>query len=344
MEPDSFTKQIIRNFLFATTEEMIQTTVLTAYSPTFSEGYDFSCALFDRSGRMVIQSRGIGVHLGSLVGAMRAIVAKFPKPEPGDVFITNNPYLATHQSDVVVCRPMFDRDVHLGFAVNIGHWTDIGGMSAGGCAGTSTHVVQDELIIPLSRLYRRGELVEETRDFILANVRLPEDDWGDLMSQISATGVAETRIRELCSRYGSEGVLAGMEAAIDYSRERFLSRMREIPDGAYEAIDYIEDDGLTDACYAIRVKVTKRREPLRRGLHRDVAACADAGKRGAELGARGSLHGDHCARRSSDAGQRRHFRSHRARRAGRNNRQRRLAHACLWLHIRNGQARPGDDP
>ena len=48
-----------------------------------------------------------------------------------------------------------------------------------------------------------------------------------------------------------------MEAAIDYSRERFLSRMREIPDGAYEAIDYIEDDGLTDARYAIKVKVTK---------------------------------------------------------------------------------------
>jgi N-methylhydantoinase B len=254
---DPFTRQIIRNFLFATTEEMIQTTVLTAYSPTFSEGFDFSCALFDRSGQMVIQSRGIGVHLGSLVGAMRAIVAKFPSPEPGEVFITNNPYLATHQSDVVVCRPMFDGGVHLGYAVNIGHWTDIGGMSAGGCAGTSTHVVQDGLIIPLSRLYRRGELVEEVRDFILANVRLPEDDWGDLMSQISATAVAETRIRELATRYGLEGILSGMQAAIDYSRERFLSRMRDIPDGTYEAIDYIEDDGLTDACYAIKVKVTK---------------------------------------------------------------------------------------
>ncbi|MBN9060180.1 MAG: hydantoinase B/oxoprolinase family protein, partial [Rhizobiales bacterium] len=67
---DPFTQQIIRNYLFSTTEEMIQTTVLTAYSPTFSEGFDFSCALFDRSGKMVIQSRGVGVHLGSLVGAM----------------------------------------------------------------------------------------------------------------------------------------------------------------------------------------------------------------------------------------------------------------------------------
>lgn len=254
---DPFTMQIIRNFLFSTTEEMIQTTVRTAYSPTFSEGFDFSCVLFDRTGRMVIQSRGIGVHLGSLVGTMRAVVAKFTAPQPGDVYITNNPYLATHQSDVVICRPMFCEGTHVGYAVNIGHWTDIGGMSPGGCSGTSTHVVQDGLIIPLSYFHRAGELVEETRDFILANVRLPEDDWGDLMSQISATRIAEVRIQGLAERYGVENVLAGMEASITYSRERFLAKMADIPDGVYTAVDYIEDDGLTDATYPINVTITK---------------------------------------------------------------------------------------
>jgi N-methylhydantoinase B len=176
-QPDPFTLQIIRNHLYSTTEEMIQTTVRTAYSPTFAEGYDFSCALFDRTGRMVIQSRGIGVHLGSLVKTMEAVVRKYPSPAPGDVYITNHPYLATHQSDVVVCRPMFCDGAHVGFAVNIGHWTDIGGMSAGGCSGTSTHVVQDGLIIPLCKLYDRGTLIEQTCDFILQNVRLPDDDW-----------------------------------------------------------------------------------------------------------------------------------------------------------------------
>ena len=98
---DPFTLQIIRNHLYSTTEEMIQTTVRTAYSPTFAEGYDFSCALFDRTGRMVIQSRGIGVHLGSLVKTTEAVVRKYPSPAPGNVYITNHPYLATHQSDVV---------------------------------------------------------------------------------------------------------------------------------------------------------------------------------------------------------------------------------------------------
>jgi N-methylhydantoinase B len=259
MRPDPFTLQIIRNYLSSTTQEMIETTVNTAYSPTFAEGHDFSCALFDRAGRMVIQSRGIGVHLGSLVGAMLAIVQRYPSCQPGDVFVTNDPYIATHQPDVVVCRPMFVGRKHIGFAVNMGHWTDIGGMTPGGCAGTSTHVVQDGLIIPISRLYRAGELVPEVRDFILKNVRLPEDDWGDLMSQIAATKTAETRLQSLAARYGVETVLAGMGAAIEYSRARFLARMADIPDGIYSATDYIEDDGITDRQYPITLSVKKRR-------------------------------------------------------------------------------------
>jgi N-methylhydantoinase B len=256
-KPDPFTMQVIRNYLYATTQEMIETTVRTAYSPTFAEGHDFSCAIFDSSGRMVIQSRGIGVHLGSLVGAMQALVRKFPHPEPGDVFITNDPYLATHQPDVVVARPIFHRKTHLGYAVNIGHWTDIGGMTPGGCAGTSTHVVQDGLIIPLCRLFSRGKLVEATRDFILSNVRLPDDDWGDLMSQIAATATAETRLRALAERYGIKSVLAGMQAAITYTRTRFRARMDEIPNGSYQALDYIEDDGVSDRTYPISVSIAK---------------------------------------------------------------------------------------
>lgn len=258
MSTDPFTQQIIRNYLVATAQEMVDTTVRTAYSPTFAEGHDFSCALFDNAGRMVIQSRGIGVHLGSLVGAMQAICRRYDTFAPGDIVMTNNPYLATHQPDCVVCRPMFYQDRQIGFAVNIGHWTDIGGMAPGGCAGTATHVVQEGLIIPICKLYQGGALNEEIRDFILENVRLPEDDWGDLQSQIAATAAAEARLRALMDRYGPDAVLDGMQETIRYSRERFLARMEAIPNGRYTAHDVMEDDGVTDRRYDIVVAIDKR--------------------------------------------------------------------------------------
>src|SRR5262249_8063688 len=89
MAPDRFTLQIIRNYWVATAQEMVDTTARTAYSPTFSEGHDFSCALFDTGGRMIIQSRGVGIHLGSLVGAMAAIRDRYKVFAEGDIVMTN---------------------------------------------------------------------------------------------------------------------------------------------------------------------------------------------------------------------------------------------------------------
>src|SRR4029079_15470010 len=101
-------------------------------------------------------------------------------------------------------------------AVNIGHWTAIGGMAPGGCAGTATPVVQEGLIISICRLYEGARINEDIRDFILENVRLQEDDWGDLQSQIAATAAAESRMRSLMDRYGCEAVLDRAEESITY--------------------------------------------------------------------------------------------------------------------------------
>ena len=258
MTGDPFTAQIIRNYLIATAKEMVETTVRTAYSPTFAEGRDFSCGIFDVAGRMVIQSFGIGVHLGALEGALAAMRQRYPSVKEGDIIMTNDPYVGTHQPDVIVCRPIFYQDRHVGFAVILGHWTDIGGAAAGGCAGTTTHVVQDGLIIPVCKLYDAGVLVEEIRDFILRNVRLPEDDWGDLQSQVAATHAAEARMRALMDRYGVEAVVDGMRQTIEYTRERFLTRLKAIPNGRYRAVEFMEDDGLTDRRYEYVVTVDKR--------------------------------------------------------------------------------------
>jgi N-methylhydantoinase B len=258
MSADPFTVQIIRNYLIATAKEMVETTVRTAYSPTFAEGRDFSCGIFDADGRMVIQSFGVGVHLGSLEGALAAMRLRYHTFNKNDIIVTNDPYVATHQPDVIVCRPIFHGDRHVGFALILGHWTDIGGAAAGGCAGTNTHVVQDGLIIPVCKLYEKGRLVEEIRDFILRNVRLAEDDWGDLQSQIAATYAAESRLCSLINRYGIDAVLQGMQQTIEYTRQRFLLGLKAIPNGTYKASDYLEDDGLTDRRYEYVVTVAKR--------------------------------------------------------------------------------------
>jgi N-methylhydantoinase B len=171
-ELDPFDAEILRNYLISTVKEMVTTTVRTAYSTCFSEGEDFTCGLFDRDGNMIAQAAGITVHAGGLTLPVRHILDKFAHFEPGYVIVHNDPYTgATHQADGTILRPMFYGDTLFGFAVNRGHWTDIGGMAPGGWAGTARHIVQEALRLPATKLYRAGVLNPEIRDLIEHNIR-----------------------------------------------------------------------------------------------------------------------------------------------------------------------------
>jgi N-methylhydantoinase B/oxoprolinase/acetone carboxylase alpha subunit len=179
--------------------------------------------------------------------------------QEGDVIAFNDPFSGgNHQADVVICRPMFVAGRLLGFAINRGHWTDVGGMAPGGWSGTARHVIQEALIIPPVKLYKAGVLDREVKDFILKNVRLPKQCWGDLQSQIASNIVAERRVRSLVKKYGIERGLEAMEEALGYSKRRFARMLERFPDGEYHGSDVMEDDGYGGGPYRINVTVSKK--------------------------------------------------------------------------------------
>jgi N-methylhydantoinase B/oxoprolinase/acetone carboxylase alpha subunit len=256
---DPFTAEIMRNYLLSTVKEMVTTTVRTAYSTCFSEGEDFTCGLFDRHGNMIAQAAGINVHAGGLSLLVRHFLDKFDRFEPGDVIIHNDPYTgATHQADGAIFRPMFDGRDLLGFSVNRGHWTDIGGMAPGGWAGTARHVVQEALRIPAAKLYRGGVLNVEIREMIEHNIRFARQWWGDVQAQIASNITAERRLQAMVGKYGLPVVLGSFDAAIDYSRRRFLKAMEAMPNISVTASDtYMEDDGFGGGPYRVQVTISK---------------------------------------------------------------------------------------
>jgi N-methylhydantoinase B/oxoprolinase/acetone carboxylase alpha subunit len=256
---DPFTAEIIRSYLLSTVREMYQTTIRTAYSTCFSEGEDFTCGLFDARGRLIAQDYGLPVHSGGLADAMQTIREAYAGEfREADVILHNDPYHGgSHQPDVTVARPIFVRGRPFGFAVNRGHWTDIGGMAPGGWSGTVRHVVQEALTIPPAKLYRAGALNREVKDFILKNVRMGKQCWGDIQAQIASNIVAERRIRSLVLKYGLGVVEEGMEEALEYSRRRFMRGLKQLPDGEYHGWEIQEDDGHGGGPYRINVTVTK---------------------------------------------------------------------------------------
>jgi N-methylhydantoinase B len=71
-------------------EEMGAVLERGALSPNIRERRDASSALFDARGRMVAQAAHIPVHLGAMPESVRAVMTH--SPEPGDVFLLNDPY------------------------------------------------------------------------------------------------------------------------------------------------------------------------------------------------------------------------------------------------------------
>ncbi len=261
---DPFTLEILRNYFASTVREMATTTVRTAYSTCFSEGEDFTCALFDAQGNMIAQAAGIPVHFVGLTLAIRHFLQVWDGFEPGDVIVHNDPYTGgSHQGDGTICRPIFYRETLVGFAVNRGHWTDVGGMAAGGWSGTARHIVQEALTVPAVKLYEGGKLNRAIRSLILRNVRLSRQWWGDVQAQIASSITAERRIFALIEKYGLDTVLRGFEATQEYSRRRFLKAMEVMPNATATAQDtYMEDDGFGGGPYRVKVTLTKTPERI----------------------------------------------------------------------------------
>jgi N-methylhydantoinase B len=252
---DPVTLSVLASALAGIAEEMGAVLIRGSYSSNIKERRDCSTALFDARGRMVAQAEHIPVHLGAMPEAVAAIMGRDPRP--GDVFAINDPYSGgTHLPDITLVSPVSYAGEIAGYAVTRAHHSDVGGMRPGSAPSDSREIYQEGIIIPPVRLVRGGEYVEDVLDLLLANVRTPVIRRGDLRAQIAANQIAEQRLGELIERRGRETVLAAFDEVISYTERRTREVLRGLPDGEYEAEDFMEGDGTVDEDIPIRAKVT----------------------------------------------------------------------------------------
>jgi N-methylhydantoinase B len=243
-ELDPVELEILRNQLESVAEEMGQVLIRGAYSPNIKERQDCSTALFDAEGRMVAQAEHIPVHLGAMPEAVEAVLEL--DPAPGDTFVVNDPFEGgTHLPDVTLVSPLAPQEEIVGYTVSRAHHADVGGMSPGSMPAGAREIYQEGLRIPPVRLASDGEIDEDVRDLLLANVRTPEERRADLRAQLAANDRAEERLGELLADHGDR-LLAAFDAVIEYSRERVESELADLPDGEYGATDFLEGDGVRD--------------------------------------------------------------------------------------------------
>ena len=243
---DPIKAEVVARYLLATAEEMGATLMRTAFSPNIKERADCSTAIFDAAGQVVALAQRVPIHLGSMVGAVDAIRARFTAAEiaPGDMFIANDPYNGggSHLPDINVIAPVFAEGRIVAFVANIAHHADVGGMVPGSEAAICKTIYQEGLRIPPVRIMRNGEANRDVMDLILLNSRTPKERSGDLKAQFAANVVGVRGVMALIERYGVAEVEATVAAYLDFTERRFRAAIARLPQGVYRAEDALDGD------------------------------------------------------------------------------------------------------
>ena len=202
------------------------------------------------------ERRDMPVHLGSMPMSVEAAVRTL-RLERGDLAILNDPYAGgTHLPDITMVMPVFCEGAEAAsfFVAARAHHADVGGTFAGSM-GPAREIFQEGLRIPPVRLVRGGKIDRDLLQIVLLNVRTPAEREGDLAAQIGACRVGEQRLLQLVERYGVERLRVLGAELLDYSERLVRAELRRLPSGQFEAEDWLDDDGVTDAPIRIAVKV-----------------------------------------------------------------------------------------
>jgi len=245
VQVDPITLEIIRGSLASTIRDMELLMERCAMSPFIKEKKDYFVGVFDTRGRIV------ACHIsGSGPGMLEPILKIYPleSMRPGDVYWYNDPYLSDgavqHHQDMVFTAPIFHEGKLVGFATTFGHYQDIGGLRAGSISPHATEIYHEGLLVPPVRIVREGQLNEEAYRIFLRNSRLPDLVEGDTRAMMASCRLADTRLTELCGRYGADTVLAAFDECIaqtgERARELFLQM---VPQGRWNFHDFLDSDG-----------------------------------------------------------------------------------------------------
>ena len=257
---DIFTIEIIKNALVAIGEEMFLALKRSSKSPIIYESLDYGIGVTDAKGLLISQGNGIPGFIGTLDAGVQNIIAKFDRDNiyPDDVFILNDPYAGggTHLSDVCMIRPVFFEEELVAWTANKAHWTEIGGKDPGSYSADATEIYQEGLQFPGIKVFEKGIANQALLDLIEVNVRLPEMTLGDLQACAASLKVGEQRFLSVIKKYSKDVTLTAIDKLLEHGDLMVLEKFKTLPKGVFEAEDIIDEDGMGNGPFKVKVKVT----------------------------------------------------------------------------------------
>ncbi|MGD9865417.1 MAG: hydantoinase B/oxoprolinase family protein, partial [Pseudodonghicola sp.] len=277
---DPITLAVLAGRMEQIADEMDATLFRAAFNPIIAEAHDASHGLYHAAtGDTLVQGKsGLPIFVGVMSFAVRAVIDKAAAEgdlAEGDIFIFNDAHIGgTHLSDMRLVRPYFRDGKLFCYLASVGHWHDLGGAVPGNYNPAATDAFAEAFILPPVRLARAGVVNRDIVDILMRNTRLPQSAQGDLNGQLGALDLGVRRLDELLDEYGAATVRAALDALGTRAEALMRSELSDLPDGRWEAVDYLDNDGITDAPLPIKVALEIRGDRMAMDFAGTAPRCA----------------------------------------------------------------------
>ncbi len=227
-------RQLVWDRLLAIVEDQAQTLMRTAFSPVVREAGDLSAGVFNTDGEMLAQAiTGTPGHVNAMARSVPNFLAEVPisQMREGDVLLTNDPWLATgHLNDFTLVTPTFLDGKVVALFASTSHIADVGGRGFGPDAN---EVYEEGIQIPITYLFKQGQVQSELLRLIRANVRDPVVAEGDLYSLTACNNVGAEKLIETMHEFQLNDLSDISEMILNTSKEAMHQEIQKLEDGTY---------------------------------------------------------------------------------------------------------------
>jgi N-methylhydantoinase B len=260
---DPITYEILRNRLWKINEEMCAIFANTTPSQHAIEANDFNAAIMTPEGDALVIGAYVNVHASVIQGTVKTVLKDLsdnPGIRPGDMFLANDAYTCTvHGCDAIVAAPIFNNGELVCWVGMITHELDVGGPALGSFSIDAKSMHDEAFYFPPIKIVEGGVLRKDLLNLWKYNSRMPYLLDGNIRARIAGINAAQKRIDEAIDRYGVENLRATFAKMADDTEARLRARLRELPDGTWRNIGYLE---MVQQTHAFKVAVTKKGDRL----------------------------------------------------------------------------------
>ncbi len=223
--------ELFTNRFINVAEEMGALLQRTSFSVNIKERLDFSCAILDAQGELIVNAPHIPVHLGSLGICVRTLKSTISM-QAGDVIITNHPkFGGSHLPDITLVAPVFFENQLVGYVANRAHHAEIGGKRPGSMPPDATSLAEEGVVIAPMYLVKNFEPQWDSIKNILLTAPFPtraiRENLADLNGALASIKAGIEALQSLCYKFGKGKVQFYMQALKEYA---FQSLQKSLDD------------------------------------------------------------------------------------------------------------------